>query len=818
MPVFRWLALSGAGGAAVVSALNHFQIAGPWASVAVIFALMALFAVFALNLGFQSRAARIVAEASLHAVDSATQKLQFRALARELETHKQLEQELTEAKQAAEAAMMAKGEFLATMSHEIRTPLNGILPMLEMLRGSRLDSDQKELLTVAHTSARQLLRIVDDILDYSKLEANKFELEVVAFNLRELLDSVIRLMSGAAEKKGLRLVLRYDDRVRPLMRGDPTRLRQVLTNLVSNAVKFTERGSVTVSVAMQEANRTHQMLRFEVRDTGVGVAADKLGLLFTPFTQANAATTRIYGGTGLGLAISKRIMDLMGGRIGAQSEHGAGSTFWFELGLLKAVGDIADGKVDLGAAHVLMLTADAAIERRLQIAFTNWGVRFQFASNTQEALELLRAAASAGTRKLFHILVADLNTVRTTAVALHRNIRREPELDALKVIYLRGQQEVPLELIEPDRVRILPRGCEDALLRVQLSDFLTEQPIDSDSIAAKREPAALAALPAWRVPERESARPQDRTAVEANTPATRDDEHRRLATAPAATRQSPLKGRLLLVEDNPVNLMVAQRLLSSLGLECVTASNGAQALDRMAEQRFDLVLMDCQMPVLDGYSASRSWRERERQAGAERLPIIAMTANAMAGDRQTCLDAGMDDYLTKPVARDHLIQTLRRWLPESDESEDIAQSGASDMATSQSADADVAAPTTDRLPTVEATPALDRGIVEDLQDMMGAEFARLVAVYLEDSPGQLLTLQAAAFADDVAAMIAPAHSLKSASANLGALEFSELARQVEHQAREKRLAEPVAAAIRLAAEYERVEQALKSITRPAIAR
>ncbi|MDZ4348568.1 MAG: response regulator, partial [Xanthomonadaceae bacterium] len=275
---------------------------------------------------------------------------------------------------------------------------------------------------------------------------------------------------------------------------------------------------------------------------------------------------------------------------------------------------------------------------------------------------------------------------------------------------------------------------------------------------------------------------------------------------------------VLLVEDQPMNQELARDLLERAGMTVVTANNGEEALQKLTDAGpFDGVLMDCQMPVLDGYSASRSWRERERQEGAERLPIIAMTANAMAGDRQTCLDAGMDDYLTKPVARDHLIQTLRRWLPEPDESEVLSEIGASDMPAPQSVDAD-AAPATDPLPAVEAMPALDPGIVEDLQDMMGAEFARLVAVYLEDSPGQLLTLQAAAFAGDVAAMIAPAHSLKSASANLGALEFSELARQVEHQAREKRLAEPVAAAIRLAAEYERVEQALKAITRPEIAR
>lgn len=329
-------------------------------------------------------------------------------LQQELERHRRLESELKDAKKQTEAAMMAKGEFLATMSHEIRTPLNGILPVLDMLLAARLTPEQGELLRTAHGSAKQMLRIVDDILDYSKLEANKVDLETTAFNLREVAESVVRLMSKQAETKGILLHLEIEPAVRLPVRGDPTRLRQVLTNLLSNAIKFTDRGRVTLRILRNGEDRLHHPLRFEVVDTGIGIAAQKVSLLFTAFSQADASTTRMYGGTGLGLVICKRIVTLMGGRIGVDSTPGQGSRFWFEIPLLKAVGDLPAARVDLSGARLLLMTPEAALRERLTATMQGWGVRLSYATSPPEALQILRSAASRGASTGIEALVADL--------------------------------------------------------------------------------------------------------------------------------------------------------------------------------------------------------------------------------------------------------------------------------------------------------------------------------------------------------------------------------------------------------------------------
>lgn len=749
-------------------------------------------------------------------------------LREDLAQAKRLEKELSEAKAASEAAMMAKGEFLATMSHEIRTPLNGIIPLLDILLSTRLGDDQREYLNTALQSAQQLLRIVDDILDYSKLEANKLELETVGLNLRELVDSVMRLMDTPAESKGLRLLVNIDPQVRLAMRGDPIRLRQVLTNLLSNAIKFTERGQVTLSVSKRGESRTHHELRFEVTDTGVGIAADAAARLFKPFSQADASTTRTFGGTGLGLVICKRIVDLMGGQIGVDSTPGRGSTFWFQVPLLKAVGDMDIERRELGGSRVLLVTADQVLHRKLALAAPNWGITLVHASGAQDALFKLRAAAQRAGNWAFHLMLVDLNSARTTAVGLHRSILREDVLSKLLIVYLKGDEPAPADLAEGGRSLPLARNLPEPELRRQLARIMegelvgglpTSTSADVHIEAAPRAPARPGAL-----------------AAEAFVPPAAPDLQAPPVSTPPPARdrmvaEGSLRGRALLVEDNPVNRQVASRILALAGLEVDAAEHGREALDRLKTERYALVLMDCQMPVMDGYTASRERRRIEAEARLPRIPIIAMTANAMVGDREKCLQAGMDDYLTKPLDRKKLLATLAHWLEQSPYRDTAGPAPATAASPGPAAVArpaptrrPAAAPPPTRsvapavAPAPPATPApapsgpaLDSEVVEDLREVMGGEFLSLIRVFLEDAPRSLQRLQQAAAANDTASMVAAAHSLKSTSANLGALDMSELARQIEHGGRSGTLANPNALVARLVAEFVRVEGALRAL-------
>jgi signal transduction histidine kinase/CheY-like chemotaxis protein/HPt (histidine-containing phosphotransfer) domain-containing protein len=757
----RWLALGAAAGAALALAMELFGLRGPWESTALVLVLLALMALIALVIVVRRREMQF---------GVATERMQqgqaeVDALQREIHRHNELEQQLRDAKQAAESAVLAKGEFLATMSHEIRTPLNGIVPMLDLLMHARLQPDQHELVRTAFTSSHQLLRIVDDILDYSKLEANKLELETTSYNLRDLLESVLQLMERPAESKGLRLHLHIDPSVRLPVRGDPVRLRQVLTNLISNSVKFTERGSISLHVKKTGETASQHLMHFEVRDTGIGIAADAQARLFRAFSQADASTTRLYGGTGLGLAICKRIIDLMGGRIGVQSERGHGATFHFDIPLLKVHGDMPTREADLSGGRLLLLTADPRLRGRLSMLLPNWGMRVTAVETTQEALDRLRAAATQGPPWTYSVVVADLPGMRNTALALHRNIGRHSMFGEVRVVYLYGEDEIPAELYQG--AVLIARQAPDAELRVALSRpaVRAEVPMANPEVAATTTPA-----PHWQA-------------------------------------------RVLLVEDNPVNLLVAQRLLGVLGLECDTAVNGEAALLRMQGGNYDLVLMDCQMPVLDGYNATQRWREHEAtDPTGPHLPIIAMTANAMAGDRQRCIDAGMDDYLAKPVTRGQLEHTLHRWLANgrsrTPSLHDIAPPSANAVATTSAPPLAAAQPMS--VGAATEAPVLDEETLDELYAVIGADAGRIVTVFLEDAPQLLAQLEQAALTPDLPALRDAAHSLKSSSANLGAMALSQAAKRVELGARMQSLDRPAVAVAMVVDEFERARQALQA--------
>ncbi len=815
-PTARWLALGAAAGAALALALERFGPAGPWQGVALLLILLAMFAISAyLHSGRRrDRELREAAERA-HRGEAAIGELQ-----REIDRHTQLERQLLQAKQVAESAVMAKGEFLATMSHEIRTPLNGIVPMLDLLVHAPLTADQRELARTALNSSQQLLRIVDDILDYSKLEVDKLELESITFNLRDLLETTIHLMERSAESKGLRLHLHIDPSVRLPVRGDPVRLRQVLSNLVGNAIKFTERGSITVRVTrLGESNAQHRV-RFEVRDTGIGIALEAQERLFQAFSQADASTTRLYGGTGLGLAICRRIIELMGGSIGVESEPDRGATFHFEIPLSKVQGDLPAREAQLDGGRLLLLSTDQRLRLRLSMLLPNWGLRVTAVETTQEALDRLRSAAAQGAPWTYDIVLADLAGMRNTALALHRNLERHGVFGDVRLVCLQGDEPVPDELRRG--ATLLSRQTPDADLR-----------------------AALASKPAPRA----EAGVLPKTGAEAQP-------------------QSLSKAKVLLVEDNPVNLMVGQRLLNVIGVDCDTANNGEAALLRMQACRYDVVLMDCQMPVMDGYSATRRWREGERQAQDGRhLPIIAMTANAMAGDRQKCLDAGMDDYLPKPVTRVELERCLHRWWrPRPDSSAQPAVRPVPQDQAPPTMDATPAmtapampvthaeaAPATAR-PVAAATPGLtmattanpfaripravpapetismpidanasdrpthdnpaldgspiDHRVLDDLRDVLGSEVDQLIQVFLDTTPSLIEQLESATVKPDFDALRDIAHSLKSSSANVGAMTLSNAAKRIELGARMQTLNRPAVAVALLAMEFKRVRLAL----------
>jgi signal transduction histidine kinase/CheY-like chemotaxis protein len=772
----RWLALGAAGGAALAVGMETLGFNGPWQSIALVLALLTVFAtsVFLFSARRRDKAWQQIDERARRGEEAVD------ALQREIDRHTQLEQQLIQAKQAAESAVLAKGEFLATMSHEIRTPLNGIVPMLDLLQHARLAPDHHELVRTALASSHQLLRIVDDILDYSKLEADRLELETTSFNLRELLETVIQLMERAADSKGLRLNLQIDPAVRLPVRGDPVRLRQVLGNLLSNAVKFTDRGTVAVSVRRVGETAAQHQLHFEVRDSGIGIPEEAQKRLFHAFTQADASTTRLYGGTGLGLAICKRIVDLMGGRISVQSEPGRGSTFAFDIPLLKVQGDMPARELEFDGGRLLLLSADQKLRLRLSMLLPNWGLRVTTVETTQEALDRLRAAATQGQPWAYSLVLADLAGMRNTALALHRNLERHAIYGDVRLVCLSGDEPVPDELSR--NVTLLSRQAPDPDLRAAL----TRKPAVAEPVSPSTPTTGAVATGAGDAGEATS---------------------------------SVRSARVLLVEDNPVNLMVGQRLLSVLGVDCDTAHNGEVALLRMSASRYDLVLMDCQMPVVDGYTATRRWREAEELTGdGNHLPIIAMTANAMAGDRQKCLDAGMDDYLAKPVTRAELERCLHRWWRP--RASDVRAAVVVDDAGAAPPPAqpvtpvvpmpiaDVEAEDAAPMPQAQAAAVLDHEILAELRAVLGGELDKLIALFLEDTPLLLARLEAAALAPDFHELREAAHSLKSSSANLGAMALSAAAKRVELGARMLTLDRPAVAVALIATEFARARMAL----------